>query len=94
MDGGDGRDYRTAELVATSASGLQDAIEGALGRAQRHLGTVDWFHVTDLRGTVVEGRVGRWQVGLTVGYRPAPCQPGRNPGAAGPVGLADTDRRE
>lgn len=62
--------YRTLHLVATSAESLPDAIENALARASSLVPGVDWFELTELRGSVADGKVGRWMVGVKVGYRP------------------------
>lgn len=80
-------DYRTLDLMATSASSLPDAIEAALTRAASLVGPVDWFELRDLRGTVEDGHVGRWQVGVRIGYRetPPPVPAGRNPPLPWPV---------
>ncbi|WP_225889736.1 dodecin [Indioceanicola profundi] len=80
--------YRTIEVVACSATGIEDAIGGAIERAGRALPHVEWFEVTDLRGTVVNGKVGRWQVGLRLGYRLDSADGSRNQASPNPVARA------
>lgn len=80
--------YRTLDVVACSPTGIEEAIRGAIERAGKALPHVDWFEVTDLRGTVVNGRVGRWQVGLRLGYRLEGGAADRNSLPQGPVAKA------
>jgi flavin-binding protein dodecin len=40
-----------------------------LTRASRTIRNVDWFQVTEIRGTVVDGEVGIFQVAMKVGFR-------------------------
>ncbi len=63
--------YKHIELTGSSESGLQQAIQSAVGRAAQTLRNLEWFEVTDLRGTIWEGKVSRWQVTLKVGFRVA-----------------------
>lgn len=61
--------YRVTEIVGTSPDGLDPAIRNGLARAARTLRNLDWFEVTEIRGHVVDGEVGHFQVGLKVGFR-------------------------
>lgn len=61
--------YRVTEIVGTSPDGLDPAIRNGLARAARTLRNLDWFEVTEIRGHVVNGEVGHFQVGLKVGFR-------------------------
>jgi len=64
-----GRTYRITEVVGTSSEGVDDAIKGAIGRAARTLRGLDWFEVTEIRGHIVAGDIGHFQVALKVGFR-------------------------
>lgn len=63
------RIYRKVELVGTSSTGIEDAIQNALTAASASHDHVDWFEVQEVRGHVQDGRVGHYQVVLKVGYR-------------------------
>ncbi len=61
--------YKKTEIVGSSKTSIEDAIEKALARASSTLNNVDWFEVTETRGHVVDGKVGHYQVTLKVGFR-------------------------
>ncbi|MDO5681801.1 MAG: dodecin family protein [Propionibacteriaceae bacterium] len=61
--------YRTIELVGTSADGIDEAIENAIGRASESIPQIGWFEVTQIRGHVDGGKVAHYQVSLKVGHR-------------------------
>ena len=44
-------------------------MSNAIDRANQTLKALDWFEVKEVRGTVVEGKVGQYQVTLDVGFR-------------------------
>ncbi|WP_328304477.1 dodecin family protein [Actinomycetospora sp. NBC_00405] len=49
--------YSKTEIVGTSAQGVDDAIRGAIKRASASLREIDWFEVSEIRGT---SRTARW----------------------------------
>ena len=61
--------YKITELAGSSSTGLEDAIENAVGRANATLRNLDWFEVTDIRGHITDGKVAHYQVSLKVGFR-------------------------
>ncbi|GGC62587.1 dodecin domain-containing protein [Hoyosella rhizosphaerae] len=61
--------YRVTEIVGTSKESLDDAISGGITRASQTLRGLDWFEVTEIRGHIVDGKVGHYQVGMKVGFR-------------------------
>lgn len=61
--------YKKTEIVGSSKTSIEDAIEGAIERAAKTLKHVDWFEVVDTRGHIVDGKVGHYQVTLKVGFR-------------------------
>ncbi|MEM7359680.1 MAG: dodecin [Pseudomonadota bacterium] len=61
--------YKKAEIVGSSKTSIEDAIEQALARANETLKHVEWFEVVETRGHVVDGKVGHYQVGLKIGFR-------------------------
>ena len=61
--------YAISEVVGTSATSVDDAIRGAIGRASQTVRNLDWFEVTQLRGHIEDGHVGHFQVTMKVGFR-------------------------
>ncbi|WP_300411589.1 dodecin [uncultured Alcanivorax sp.] len=61
--------YKKVELVGSSKTGIEDAIDNALATAKESLKMMDWFEVTETRGHIVDGKVGHYQVSLKVGFR-------------------------
>ena len=61
--------YKLIELVGTSEKTMEDAISGAIERASLTLKALDWFEVTEARGTIQDGKVALYQVTMKVGFR-------------------------
>ena len=61
--------YKIIELVGSSTTSIEGAIENALTRAHKTVQHMDWFEVVETRGHVVDGKVGHYQVVLKVGFR-------------------------
>ena len=60
--------YKVIEIVGSSATSIEDAIEKAIIRASSSLREVRWFEVTETRGHVENGRVAHYQVTLKIGF--------------------------
>lgn len=61
--------YRVTEIVGSSAESIDDAVRNGLGRAALTLHGLDWFEVTDIRGSLQDGTIGWFQVTMKVGFR-------------------------
>ncbi|CAM5338610.1 dodecin [Streptomyces sp. URMC 127] len=61
--------YRVTEIVGSSPDGVDQAVRNGLARASQTLRNLDWFEVTQIRGHLVDGAIGHYQVGLKVGFR-------------------------
>ena len=61
--------YKLIELVGSSKTGIDDAINNAITRASKTLRNMDWFEVTETRGHLQDGKVAHFQVTLKVGIR-------------------------
>jgi dodecin len=61
--------YKVEEIVGTSETGLEEAIEGAIDRASKTIKNLDWFEVLEIRGHVVEGEIAHYQVKLKIGFK-------------------------
>lgn len=61
--------YRLSEIVGTSSESIHQAVRNGIQRASRTIRNVDWFEVTQVRGTVIDGEVGQFQVAMKIGFR-------------------------
>ena len=57
------------ELVGSSKTSIEDAINNALAEAAKSIQHLEWFEVVDTRGHIENGAVGHYQVTLKVGFR-------------------------
>ena len=60
--------YKIVELVGSSPTSIEDAIQGAIDRASTTLENVRWFEVLETRGHVEGGKVTHYQVTIKVGF--------------------------
>lgn len=60
--------YKTIDLVGSSPTGIEDAVQRALKRASRTVRQMRWFQVTEVRGAVEGEEIGHWQVSVRVGF--------------------------
>jgi flavin-binding protein dodecin len=61
--------YRVTEIVGTSHEGVDAAVRNGIRRASETLHGLDWFEITQVRGHIVDGEVGHYQVCMKVGFR-------------------------
>ncbi|AEB56132.1 flavin and coenzyme A sequestration protein dodecin [Ectopseudomonas mendocina] len=61
--------YKKIEIVGSSRTSIEDAIENALSECAKSVRNMDWFEVIDTRGHIENGKVGHYQVTLKVGFR-------------------------
>ena len=59
--------YKVVELVGSSFTSIEEAIEGAIFKASKTLRNLDWFQVVETRGEIKNGSVGHDQVVLKLG---------------------------
>jgi len=60
--------YKKIELVGSSASSIEEAVQNAVTRAQKTIRNMRWFEVIETRGHIENGIIEHWQVTLTVGF--------------------------
>ena len=60
--------YKIIELVGSSPTGIEDAIQSAIARASSTVDNIRWFEVTETRGHVDAGKVSHYQVTIKVGF--------------------------
>jgi dodecin len=60
--------YKILELVGSSTTSIEDAIQGAIRRASSTVREIRWFEVASTRGHVENGEVAHYQVTLRIGF--------------------------
>lgn len=61
--------YKKIEIVGSSRTSVDEAIQNGITEASRTLRNVEWFEVGEIRGHVENGKVGHYQVTMKVGFR-------------------------
>lgn len=64
-----GQTYRMTELVGTSSSSIEEAIQNGIADARESGRKLDWFEVREVRGYIQDDQVGWYQVRLAIGSR-------------------------
>ncbi|WP_296184896.1 dodecin [Pseudomonas sp. UBA1879] len=61
--------YKLLELVGSSTTSTDDAIQNAIARAAETVKYLEWFEVLETRGHIQDGKVAHFQVTIKVGFR-------------------------
>lgn len=61
--------YKKTEVVGSSTSSIEEAIDNALAECAKTIRNMEWFEVTETRGHIENGKVGHYQVSLNIGFR-------------------------
>ena len=61
--------YKKIEIVGSSRTSVDEAIQNGIAEASRTLRNVEWFEFGEIRGHVENGKVGHYQVTMKVGFR-------------------------
>lgn len=61
--------YKKIELVGSSTTSIEDAINNALAEAAKTINHLEWFEVKETRGHIEGGRAAHFQVTIAVGFR-------------------------
>ena len=60
--------YKVVELVGSSETSIEDAIQSAIKRSSQTLRHLHWFEVVQTRGHIEDGEVRHYQVVLKAGF--------------------------
>ena len=60
--------YKVIELVGSSPTSIEDAVQAAVARACQTVRNLRWFEILETRGQIAEGKVQHYQVTLKVGF--------------------------
>ena len=61
--------YKYFELVGTSKTSVEDAVQNVLTKAASTMPNMRWFQVIETRGAIKDNKVSEWQVTVKVGCR-------------------------
>lgn len=60
--------YKQLELVGSSPTSIEDAVNTAIAKAHETVRNIQWFKVVETRGHIADGKVAHWQVTIKVGF--------------------------
>ena len=60
--------YKKLELVGSSTTSIEDAVQNALARADKTIRNMRWCEVVETRGYIEENKLAHWQVTIKVGF--------------------------
>ena len=61
--------YKILELVGSSTTSIDDAIQNAIAQAAKSVKFMKWLEVLETRGHINDGKVAHFQVTIKVGFR-------------------------
>lgn len=61
--------YKKVEVVGSSKSSIEDAINNAITECGKSLTNLAWFEVIETRGHIVDAKVEHYQVTVKIGFR-------------------------
>lgn len=61
--------YKKVDIVGSSTTSIDDAIQNAIAQASKSIKNMQWFEVTETRGHIEDGRVAHFQVTMKVGFK-------------------------
>lgn len=61
--------YSVTEIVGSSKTSVEDAVQQGIKTAARSLRNLEWFEVTAIKGHIVDGAVDHYQVCVKLGLR-------------------------
>jgi dodecin len=61
--------YKILEIVGSSESSIEDAINSAVAQAGKTVRNMDWFEVLQTRGHIKDARVRHYQVTIKIGFK-------------------------
>ncbi|CAN5514416.1 dodecin family protein [soil metagenome] len=60
--------YKKLELVGSSTTTIEDAVQNALSLASETIRNMRWFEVVETRGHIEDNKIHHWQVTVKVGF--------------------------
>ncbi len=59
--------YKMIELVGSSHTSIEGAVQNAVAKAEQDEKSLRWFEVEEIRGHIEGGRIAHWQVRVKIG---------------------------
>lgn len=60
--------YKIIELVGSSQTSIEDAVQNAINKAAKSIHNMRWFNIVETRGQITEEKVAHWQVTVKIGF--------------------------
>ena len=60
--------YKKIELVGSSKTSIEDAVQNAITKAGESVRDLRWFEIIETRGQIEQGNIAYWQVTIKVGF--------------------------
>jgi flavin-binding protein dodecin len=60
--------YKKTEIVGTSPTSIEDAVNTAIDRAAKTVRNMRWVEVKEIRGHIEDQKLNHWQVVLQIGF--------------------------
>ena len=60
--------YKKLELIGSSKTSIEDAVQNAIERAGKTIRNMRWFEVVETRGYLDDNKIDHWQVTVKVGF--------------------------
>jgi len=60
--------YKVIEIVGSSKTSVEDAIQNAIQKASKTVHNMRWFQVVENRGYIKDNKVDYYQVTLKIGF--------------------------
>ena len=60
--------YKVVEVVGSSETSIDDAIQTAISRTNETVRNLRWFEVMETRGQIDDGKIAHYQVTLKIGF--------------------------
>ena len=60
--------YKLIELVGSSSTGIEDAVNNALQRAGKTVKNMRWLQIIETRAEIDQNKVANWQVSIKIGF--------------------------
>jgi len=61
---------KVIEITASSAKGIEDAVETGISKADTSLDNIESVWVQDIKGIVKNGKIAEWRVNMKVTFLP------------------------
>lgn len=59
--------YKMIELVSSSHTSIEAAVQNAIAKAEQDESKLRWFEVIETRGHIEDGKIAHWQVRVKIG---------------------------